>query len=141
MTAGIMFALALVFAPPQADYRNLINTYCITCHNQKTKTAGLALDMMDPANIADNAETWEKVVLKLRSGMMPPQGMPRPDQAVRSSFVSWLEARLDLASAGKPNPGRPLLHRLNRAEYANAIRDLLALDVDAETSIFFRTRA
>ena len=131
MTVGIVFALALALAPPQAEYRNLINTYCITCHNQKSKTGGLALDTIDPANIGDNAETWEKVAGKLRSGMMPPQGMPRPDQAARNSFVSWLENGLDLAAAGKPNPGRPLLHRLNRAEYANAIRDLLVLDVDA----------
>src|SRR5438270_6984470 len=102
MTAGIVFALALVLAPPQADYRNLINTYCVTCHNQKAKTAGLALDTMDPANIESNAETWEKVVLKLRSGMMPPEGIPRPDQAAGSSFVFWLETRLDVAAAGYP---------------------------------------
>jgi hypothetical protein len=88
------------------------------------------LDTLDLTKIADSAETWEKVVRKLRTGTMPPQPSRRPDHATYESLISWLEADLDRAAAARPNPGRPLLHRLNRAEYANAIHDLLALDVD-----------
>jgi hypothetical protein len=126
-----LLVVGAVSAPAQPDYRAFITNYCANCHNQKARTAGLALETLDLASIGDNAEIWEKVVRKVKSGMMPPQGMPRPDQSLRSGFVSWLETRLDMAAAAKPNPGRPLLHRLNRAEYANAIRDLLDLEVDA----------
>ncbi|HTR39164.1 MAG TPA: DUF1592 domain-containing protein [Bryobacteraceae bacterium] len=110
--------------------RALINQYCVVCHNQKAKTAGLMLDRLDINNVADHAETWEKVVRKLRVGAMPPQGMPRPDRATMDSLASWLENSLDRAAAAHENPGRPVLHRLNRTEYGNAIRDLLALNVD-----------
>jgi len=88
------------------------------------------LDRLDINNVADHAETWEKVVRKLRVGAMPPQGMPRPDRATMDSLASWLENSLDRAAAAHENPGRPVLHRLNRTEYGNAIRDLLALNVD-----------
>src|SRR5437588_2651992 len=111
------------------DYRAVLNQYCVTCHNQRAKTAGLALDTMDFSAIGHEAETWEKVVRKLRSGMMPPQGSPRPDDETRARVVSWLTGELDRAAA-KPNPGRPLLSRLNRTQYANVIRDLLSLEVD-----------
>ena len=114
-------------ASPQ---RAFLNRYCVTCHNQKAKTAGLMLDKMDLVNIPEGAEVWEKVVAKLHSNAMPPQGMPRPDKASAEALVSWLETALDRAAAAKPNPGRPLVHRLNRVEYTNAIRDLLAMDVD-----------
>jgi mono/diheme cytochrome c family protein len=116
---------------PAGEYRAVINQYCVGCHNADDKVAGLILDKIDLSNVAANAETWEKVVLKLRSGLMPPPSAPHPSQAARDSMVSWLETSLDKAEAAMPNPGRPLLRRLNRAEYANAIRDLLALDVDA----------
>ena len=116
-----------------ADYRSVVNQYCVTCHSDAVKTGGLSLEKMDFDNIGAGAETWEKVVKKLRSGMMPPQGKPKPDDATRKSMASWLETNLDRAAALKPNPGRPLLRRLNRSEYANAIRDLLALEVDAAT--------
>ena len=113
----------------------LINQYCVTCHNEKAKTAGLMLDKLgadlDNANVGPHAETWEKVVRKLRVGAMPPQGMPRPDRATMDALAAAIETSLDRASAAAPNPGQPVLHRLNRTEYANAIRDLLALDVDA----------
>ena len=89
------------------------------------------LDKMDLDRVPDGAETWEKVVRKLRGGMMPPLGAPRPDQASIESLVSFLETSIDRAALAKPNPGRSPLHRLNRSEYANAIRDLLALDIDA----------
>jgi mono/diheme cytochrome c family protein len=112
------------------DYRAVVDKYCVTCHNERARTAGLMLDKTDLSNVPGNAEVWEKVVRKLRVGMMPPQGMPRPDQTTHDALVSWLETALDRAAAAAPNPGRPLAHRLNRAEYAAAIRDLLTLDVD-----------
>ena len=108
----------------------LINQYCVVCHNEKAKTAGLMLDKMDVDHAGQHAETWEKVVRKLRGGMMPPQGMPRPQQAQIDGLITWLEASLDKANAAHPEPGRAPLHRLNRTEYANAIRDLLDLKVD-----------
>src|SRR5262245_55133025 len=86
---------------------------------------------MDLSAIGRDAETWEKVVRKLRSGMMPPQGSPRPDDATRGGLVSWLTTELDRAAAANPNPGRPLLPRLNRTQYATVIRDVLALEVDS----------
>ncbi len=108
----------------------LINQYCVTCHNDKAKTAGLMLDKLDIDHAAEHAETWEKVVRKLRGGMMPPQGMPRPPQEKIDGLITWLETSLDQANAAHPEPGRSPLHRLNRTEYANAIRDLLGLKVD-----------
>ncbi len=113
------------------DYQAVINQYCVTCHNDKVRTANLALDTLDLSNVPAAAETWEKVIRKVRVGMMPPDGRPRPDRTTSHALVSWLESALDRAATANPNPGRPLVHRLNRAEYANAIRDLLALEVDA----------
>ena len=110
--------------------RALLDQYCVTCHNEKLKTAGLLLDKADPSNVSLDPETWEKVVRKVRAGAMPPQGMPRPDQAAMERFAVSLETSLDQAAARKPNPGRTPVHRLNRAEYANAIHDLLTIDVD-----------
>jgi cytochrome c551/c552 len=115
-------------APPPP--RAVFDKYCIGCHNQRVKTAGLALDALDVAQIGEHAEAWEKVVRKLRTGAMPPVGRPRPDKAVSESVATWLEAGLDRAAVEHPNPGRPTLHRLNRAEYRNAIRDLLAVEID-----------
>jgi hypothetical protein len=114
-------------------YQATVDQYCISCHNNTLKTGGLTLEKMDFDNVGRGAEVWEKVVRKLRSGMMPPQGRPRPDDATRSNFASWLETNLDRAAAAKPDPGRPLLRRLNRTEYGNAIRDLLALEMDPST--------
>jgi hypothetical protein len=108
----------------------MLDQYCVVCHNQQAKTAGLLLDKMDLNHLPDGAQTWEKVILKLRGGMMPPQGRPRPPQAAVDSFVNWLETSLDNAATARTNPGRSPLHRLNRTEYGNAIRDLLALDVN-----------
>ncbi len=118
----------------------LVNQYCVTCHNQKLKTANLLLDRADSRNVANSAETWEKVIVKLRSRAMPPPGMPHPDNATYDSVAGWLESGLDRAaidSKGAPvNPGRTAsLHRLNRAEYANAVRDLVAVDVDAQATL------
>jgi len=114
-------------ASPQ---RLLLNRYCVTCHNEKLKTAGLMLDKLDLEKVDQSAEEWEKVVRKLRTGAMPPVGLPRPDQTGYDSLATYLETALDKAALARPNPGRPALHRLNRAEYANAVRDLLALDID-----------
>ncbi len=110
------------------SYRATLDKYCVTCHNQRLKIGGLALDAMDLGKVPARAETWEKVILKLRAGTMPPAGMPRPDAATYKALSGWLESQIDQAS--EPYAGRPILHRLNRAEYGNAIRDLLALDID-----------
>ena len=117
--------------PADAEPRAVLDKYCVTCHNQRAKTARLTLEGMDLSKMSGDTEKWEKVVRKLRTGAMPPAGMPRPEKPVTVSVASWLEAALDRAAIERPNPGRPTLHRLNRAEYRNAIRDLLALDIDA----------
>ena len=120
-------------ASTATPYRALLNQYCVTCHNEQLRTAGLVLAKLDVANVSEGAETWEKVIGKLRTGAMPPVGMPRPDKATYDAFATYLETALDHAAVAKPNPGRVAVHRLNRAEYTNAIRDLLATDVDVES--------
>jgi mono/diheme cytochrome c family protein len=125
---------ATTAAPPAAsspDGRALLKQYCLTCHNERTKTGGLTLEGLDPSDVTHDRDLWEKVARKVRAGMMPPPGMPAPPSVARAAFVASVEASLDRAAAASPNPGRPLVHRLNRAEYANAIRDLLHLEVDA----------
>jgi hypothetical protein len=107
-----------------------VKQYCATCHNDRVKAGALSLDALNPGAVDGHAEVWEMVVRKLRTGMMPPDGAPKPPAAQRESFTAALEASLDRAAARRPDPGMPALHRLNRAEYANAVRDLLALDVD-----------
>ena len=110
--------------------RALLDRYCVTCHNTQLKTAGLMLDTIDVGQVGAHAEVLEKVVRKLRSGQMPPQGRPRPDKATINAYAATLEAALDRVAAAAPNPGRVAVHRLNRAEYVYAIRDLLALEID-----------
>ena len=114
-----------------ASHGELLSGYCVTCHNDKTRIGGLSLQAADLANVPVKAETWEKVIRKLRAGSMPPQGAPRPDRGSLDGFAAFLESTIDRAADAKPNPGHATMHRLNRAEYANAIRDLLRLDVDA----------
>jgi len=122
-------AKAPASTPDIASQRALLDQYCVTCHNEKLKTANLLLDQLDLAHLGDHAEVGEKVVRKLHAAMMPPKGMKRPDAAALDSLVRWMEGELDRAAVTNvPAPG---LHRLNRTEYGNAIRDLLALDVDA----------
>ena len=117
--------------PPASSQRAFMDTYCVTCHNDRLRTGELSLEKVELQNGAEGAETWEKVIRKLRTGAMPPQGAPRrPDPAAADNFVSFLEASIDRAAMAKPNPGRATVHRLNRTEYGNAIRDLLALDID-----------
>jgi hypothetical protein len=111
--------------------RALLNRYCVTCHSDALKTGGLTLARIDPDHAGVDAEVWERVFRKLRAGLMPPSGAPRPDRAVLDAFRRTLEASVDRAALEKPNPGATSLHRLNRSEYANVIRDLIAVDVDA----------
>ena len=120
-------------APAAAAHKAVLDRYCVTCHNQRTKASDLALDTVDIARPSANAQVWEDVVRKLRTRSMPPQGMPRPDEATYVAMTTFLETELDRASAASPNPGRPLIRRLNRSEYANAVRDLLVLDVDVSS--------
>jgi cytochrome c551/c552 len=116
-------------ATPSAE-QALVQKYCVTCHNSRAKTGGLSLEGMNPADAASHAEVWEKAAMKLRGGMMPPQGMPRPDEAVLRSFAASLEKTIDERALRSPDPGHKPVHRLNRTEYGNAVRDLLDLQVD-----------
>jgi len=120
---------------PVADRQAVLTKYCFMCHNEKMKSGGLALSTLDLTNLGKNPEKWEKVVRKLRTGAMPPGKMPRPDKATTETIVSAIETDLDRAALDNPNPGRPSLQRLNRSEYRNAIRDLLALDIDAASML------
>jgi mono/diheme cytochrome c family protein len=118
--------------PLAAGPRRLLDRYCVTCHNERLKTADLRLDRIDVANPGAEAEVWEKVVRKVHTGTMPPSNMPQLSHDDRRALLTWLETSLDAASAARPNPGRTeTLRRLNRTEYQNAVRDLLALDIDA----------
>ena len=115
----------------QAQARAVFDRYCVACHNQRIQTAGLELDAADVSNVGERPDVWEKVVRKLRTGLMPPSGRPRPDRASTEALTAWLETELDDAAARSPNPGRTeAMHRLNRAEYQNAVRDLLGVEVD-----------
>ncbi|MCY4025953.1 MAG: DUF1592 domain-containing protein [Acidobacteria bacterium] len=107
-----------------------LRRYCLTCHNDRTLTAGLSLQHVDATRVAEHARVLEKVFQKLRAGEMPPAGRPHPDASTTAHLVAWLEAALDGAAAERPDPGAPAIHRLNRTEYRNAVRDLLGLDLD-----------
>src|ERR1035438_10068302 len=109
--------------------RPLLEQYCVVCHNQKNATAGVALNGIELANAGLRAAVLEKVLRKVRTGEMPPAGMPRPAAPASGAFTQSLADALDRAAAASPNPGRPAVHRLNRVEYSNAIRDVLALDI------------
>ncbi|HVQ15819.1 MAG TPA: DUF1592 domain-containing protein, partial [Vicinamibacterales bacterium] len=113
--------------------RSAVDKYCVTCHNQRLKTGGLTLDSPELANVAAHPDVWEKVIRKVEAGMMPPAGVPRPDAATKKALIANLEVVLDRAAKTSPNPGRPLVHRLNRGEYANAVRDLLAVNLDVSS--------
>ena len=116
-------------------YRAVLDRYCVACHNERTLTANLALDAVDIAHVGDAAELWEKVLEKLRTRAMPPPRRPRPADETYDLFAGWLETELDGAAAARPNPGRPTIHRLNRLEYRNAVRDLLGLTVEVGTML------
>src|SRR5215831_2772516 len=129
LISGAQTAQAPAQAPAVLDTA-LINQYCITCHNQRAKVGGLTLDTLDYEHLDKDAATWEKVVRKIKTGMMPPSGVRRPERQALDAFANEVEKRLDAAATRNPNPGTAALHRLNRTEYANVIRDLLALEVD-----------
>ncbi len=112
-----------------ATQRAFINDYCVSCHSQKAKIAGVVLEGLDFSRVAANADIWEKILRKVRTAQMPPVKAPQPETAETAAFVGWLEGSLDRAARLDPNPGRPAVHRLNRAEYSNSIRDLLAVDI------------
>ena len=118
------------FPAAETPQRALLDRYCVACHNERRRTGGLALDTLDVSRVGEAPGIWERVVLKLRGGMMPPAGRPRPGPADYEGFRAWLEAELDRSAGSRPDPGRVPTHRLNRAEYANAVRDLLALEID-----------
>lgn len=115
---------------PAVQYRAVLDQYCVTCHNDKAKVANFSLQKLDLTTAGDHPEVWEPVIRKLRAGMMPPSGMPRPPLAKYEGLRDWLESQLDAKAARHPDPGSVVMHRLNRTEYANAIRDLLDLDID-----------
>ena len=118
---------------PASSQRALLNQYCVVCHNDRLRTAQITLENIDLENVGSGAQVWEKVLHKFSRGEMPPPNMPRPGKASAEAFTSWLETSLDRAAALNPNPGRVAIHRLNQVEYANAIRDLLGLEIDASS--------
>src|SRR5688572_8684864 len=127
-------AAAPARTPPSVDtQRALLDRYCVSCHNERLKTANLSLQGLDLGAVPAHAELWEKVIRKLRAGVMPPPDLPRPSLAEYEGLRDWLETEIDRAAVAKPSPGTVVLHRLNRTEYANAIRDLLDLHIDATT--------
>jgi hypothetical protein len=117
-------------AAAAASEREVVDRYCVSCHNDRLKTSGLSLEKLDISKADSAPDVWENVARKLQARSMPPQGARRPDEATYRALESGIEKRLDAAAAAHPNPGAPILHRLNRSEYANAVRDLIALDVD-----------
>jgi cytochrome c551/c552 len=129
---------AVVPAPATASataeqQKAVIDRYCVTCHSARVKTANLSLQDVDYTRVGEHAELWEKVVRKLRAGVMPPPDVPRPPLAEYEGLRDWLEAEIDRSAAARVHPGSVVLHRLNRTEYANAIRDLLDLRIDVTT--------
>src|SRR6185437_11681431 len=121
--AGSVWAQSAHKASSAAPQQTFVNQYCIGCHNEKLKSGNVNLSKLD-------AETGEKALRMLHAGMMPPPGIPRPPAEATKAFITSLETSIDQAAAAHPNPGRPALHRLNRTEYANSIRDLLNVQVD-----------
>ena len=129
--AGTARALAQNQPDGAAVARGTVDRYCVTCHNQRANTGGVTLEALDIASPALNAGVWERVVRRMQTRSMPPHGNPRPDDAAYDRTIAWLETELDRAAARAPDPGRPLIRRLNRTEYINAVRDLLDLPIDA----------
>ena len=134
MCASVLAPLGRAQATPNAA-SVLLTQYCVVCHDNQKRTAGITLQGLDLSSIGDHAELLERVLRKVAAGQMPPAGMPRPNAARMTEFSKWLENALDAEAAAHPNPGRPAIHRLNRAEYSNAIRDILALDINAGSQL------
>jgi len=141
--AGCVVVLFLVIAAsgkaqtsqPVDSFQAQVKQYCATCHNDRLRTAGVSFDGLNLSKVGDNSALLERVLRKVKTGQMPPAGMPRPDAKRTADFGNWLEAALDADAAARPNPGHPGVHRLNRAEYGNAIRDIFALDVEAGSQL------
>jgi hypothetical protein len=133
LAAGIAVYLFAHRSPSPEEQWALVDKYCAGCHNNAEFAGDLAFARLSRTDLAADAVVWEKAIRKLRGHLMPPPGEPRPSDARIDTFVNWLEQSLDAAARSKPNPGAPALHRLNRAEYANAVRDLLDVTVDAAT--------
>jgi mono/diheme cytochrome c family protein len=135
LVAGLNSAQA---GPPLSDtaeqsathYRGMLNRYCVSCHNKVLRTAGMVLETANVADVRESPEVWERVITKLSLSAMPPVGVPHPDASFYDGFLAYLQTELDQAAKQNPNPGRPSVHRLNRTEYANAVRDLLAVEID-----------
>ncbi len=136
LVAGFHSAQA---GPPLSDsaqqsatyYRGMLNRYCVSCHNKVLRTAGMVLETANVADVRESPEVWERVITKLSLSAMPPVGVPHPDLSFYEGFLAYLQTELDQAAKQNPNPGRPTVHRLNRTEYANAVHDLLAVEIDA----------
>ena len=141
MAIGASGQVRATTVPPEAAplqvspafVRSTLNQYCVTCHSDKLRTGGFSLETLDTTKVVDAAPSWEKVIGRLRAGTMPPARLPSPGHATLSSIAGWLETTIDARAAANPAPGRPASHRLNRTEYSNAIRDLLAFDVDVRS--------
>src|SRR6188474_2156176 len=133
LAAGTAFYLFAHRSPSSEEQWALVDQYCTGCHNDAEFAGDLAFARLSRTDLAADAVVWEKAIRKLRGHLMPPPGEPRPSGARTAAFVRWLEESLDAAARSKPNPGAPALHRLNRAEYANAVRDLLDVTVNAAT--------
>src|SRR5262245_19158467 len=127
-------SLGTAGAQDPSSARRFLNQYCVGCHNERAKVGGLELDAIDVENVSANPEVWEKALRKIRTRTMPPAGAMRPTEQAYENMAAYLEASLDRVAASNPNPGRTdTFHRLNRVEYRNVIRDLLALDVDVDS--------
>lgn len=139
LAAAVLVASSVAFRgqtpTAAAPDRAMLDRYCIGCHSERLKTGNLVLEKLDPASPGGQVDVWERVVRKVRTGMMPPAGSPRPERAVLDAFASRLEGALDREASAHPNPGSIALHRLNRAEYSNVVRDLLGLEIDVTTML------
>jgi hypothetical protein len=138
VVAGFIWAWCILAAqaqPPAPSEKTLLARYCVGCHSEQAKIGGIVLEHVNPEKPGENAAVLEKVLRKVRTGEMPPRGLPRPTPEAAKAFTASLEGALDRAAANNPNPGRPAIHRLNRIEYSNAVRDLLAIDINPGSSL------
>ena len=135
LAACLVAGSALAQNPPADPNKALVQRYCVGCHSKSLKTADVVLQGVDLATVSDKADLLERVLRKVKTGQMPPPGMPQPAAAAKNAFSQYLETSLDAEAAAHPNPGRASIHRLNRAEYGNAVRDVLDLDVHPGTML------
>src|SRR5215203_1532262 len=136
LSAASAAAQTLVPAPvPSHPQQSLVTRYCTGCHNDRTRSGGFSWTALDLANPAANAQAAEKVIRRVRAGLMPPAGAPRPDAASLRALAGSIESAVDRSASARPYAGAPELHRLNRTEYRNSVRDLLGLDVDVSSML------